>query len=137
MGFNNCDNCGGAISWDKQRRAAMNTRLPLNHDGTIHMCGRGGNGMQQHQQSQQKPANPIQKAVTDQGQDQRTLDIKAAQLQRKKEHIELIKNMQVLTKAIIRDIAAREDAEAKDIMDSIGFEEYRQEQRESFMDEVV
>jgi septum formation inhibitor MinC len=86
-------------------------------------------------QPQQKPVNPIQKAVTDQ--DQKSLDIKAAQLERRIQHKQLIQNMQWLTKAIVRDIAAREDSEANDILDSIGFEESREEQRESFMDEVV
>jgi hypothetical protein len=133
MGFNNCDNCGGPISWDKQRRAALNTKRPLNHDGTIHSCG--GNGMHQPQQQSQPQQKPVQKAVTDQ--DQKSMDIKAAQLERRIQHKQLIQNMQWLTKAIVRDIAAREDSEAKDIMDSIGFEESREEQRESFMDEVV
>lgn len=135
MGFNNCDNCGGPISWDKQKRAAMNTKRPLNHDGTIHTCG--GNGMQQVVQQK-----PVYKALTDQ--DQKSLDIKAAQEERRTQHKQLIqnmqmlaKNMQMLTKVIIRDVAAREDVESKDIMDSIGFEEYREDQRESFMDEVV
>jgi hypothetical protein len=131
MGFNNCDNCDAPIIWDKQRRAALNTKRPLNHDGTIHSCG--GNGMQQPQsQLQQKPTNPIQKVV-----DQKSQDIKAAQQERRQQHKQLIQNMQWLTKAIIRDIAAREDAEAKDIQDSIGFEESRQDQQESFMDDVV
>lgn len=136
MGFNQCDNCGGAISWDKQKREAMNTRRPLNHDGTIHSCG--GNGMrqgqgqgQQQQVVQQKPSNPIQKVV-----DQKSLDIKAAQEERRVQHRELIVAMQNLTKAIIRDIAIHEHADAADILDSMGFDEYREEQR-SFQDEVV
>jgi hypothetical protein len=142
MGFNNCDNCGGPISWDKQRRAALNTRLPLNHDGTIHMCGRGGNGMHQPQpqpqsqsQSQQKPANPIQKAVTDQ--DQKSKDIKAAQLERKLQHIELIKNLQWNTKMLAFKAEQDGGGSAAEILSSMGFEEFQEEQRESFMDEVV
>ena len=127
MGFNQCDNCGGAISWDKQKREAMNTRRPLNHDGTIHICG---NGM--HQQTvQQKPNNPIQKVV-----DQKSQDIKAAQEERRVQHRELITAMQNLTKAIIRDIAIHEHADAADIEDSLGFDQYREEQRD-FQDEVV
>jgi hypothetical protein len=132
MGFNNCDNCGGPISWDKQKRAALNTRLPLNHDGTIHMCGRGGNGM--HQQSQQKPTNPIQKVVTDQ--DQKSLDIKAAQLERKRQHNELIKNMQWNTKMMAQLNQTNGGGDAKDILEAMGFEEFREEQR-SFEDDVI
>jgi hypothetical protein len=132
MGFNQCDNCGGAISWDKQRREALGTKRPLNHDGTIHSCG--GNGMRQ-QLVQQKPTNPIQKTVIDQ--DQKSKDIKAAQLERKKEHDELMIELRNLRKAIVAEIASRKDAEAQDIIDSIGFEESRQDQQESFMDDVV
>ena len=131
MGFNQCDNCGGAISWDKQRREALGTKRPLNHDGTIHTCG--GNGMRQ-QVVQQKPTNPIQRSVTEQ--EQKSKDIKAAQEERRVQHRELIIAMQNLTKAIIRDIAIHEHADAADIMDSMGFDEYREEQR-SFQDEVV
>jgi hypothetical protein len=130
MGFNNCDNCGGPISWDKQKREALGTKRPLNHDGTIHSCG--GNGMRQQVVQQHPKSNPIQQTV-----DQKSQDIKAAQEERRQQHKQLIQNMQWLTKAIIRDIAAREDSEAKDIMDSIGFEESRQDQQESFMDDVV
>lgn len=130
MGFNNCDNCGGAISWDKQKREAMNTRRPLNHDGTIHICG---NGMHQQQQQtvQQKPSNPIQHAV-----DQKSKDIKAAQLERKKEHDELMVELRNLRKAIVAEIASRKDVEAQDVIDSIGFDQYREDQR-SFEDDVV
>lgn len=128
MGFNQCDNCGGAISWDKQRREALGTKRPLNHDGTIHSCG--GNGMRQ-QTVQQKPVNPIQHAV-----DQKSQDIKAAQEERRQQHRELIIAMQNLTKAIIRDIAIHEHADAADILDSMGFDEYREEQR-SFQDEAI
>ena len=110
MGFNQCDNCGGAISWDKQKREAMNTRRPLNHDGTIHSCG--GNGMRQQQQQQtvqQHPkSNPIQKAV-----DQKSLDIKAAQEERKESIANLSTAMQNLRKPSFRDIASHDSADAQ------------------------
>jgi hypothetical protein len=129
MGFNQCDNCGGAISWDKQRREALGTKRPLNHDGTIHSCG--GNGMRQQVVQQHPKSNPIQQAV-----DQKSQEIKAAQEERRQQHRELIIAMQNLTKAIIRDIAIHEHADAADIEDSIGFDQYREDQR-SFQDEVV
>lgn len=31
-----CNRCNGKISWDKRKREELNTRLPLNLDGTIH-----------------------------------------------------------------------------------------------------
>jgi hypothetical protein len=144
MGFNNCDNCGGPISWDKQRRAALNTKRPLNHDGTIHSCG--GNGMQQPQ-SQQKPTTGYVRTATapsaaghpeyNEVQQQKTDDIKAAQKERKRQHIEFIKNLQWNTKMLAHLNETSGGGKAEDILDAIGFEEFRQEQQESFMDDVV
>jgi hypothetical protein len=31
-----CNRCNGKISWDKRKREELNTRLPVNLDGTIH-----------------------------------------------------------------------------------------------------
>ena len=67
MAYGNCNTCGAGISWDKQKREAMNTRRPLNYDGTVHDCG-GGSSRQSQQVAQQKP--PVV--------DQKSVDIKAA-----------------------------------------------------------
>lgn len=69
-------------------------------------------------------------------QDQKTNDIKAAQEERRQQHRELITAMQNLTRAIIRDIAIHEHADAADIEDSIGFDQSR-EDKFNFQDEVV
>ena len=128
MAYGNCNTCGAGISWDKQKREAMNTRRPLNYDGTIHTCGgNGSHSPQQHQQAtQQKP--PIV--------DQKSVDIKAAQDERKRQHNELMIAMRNLTKAIIADIASRKGDEANDIVDSMAYDQSREDQRD-FQDEVV
>ena len=133
MAYGNCNTCGAGISWDKQKREAMNTRRPLNYDGTIHTCG--GNGSQSHQQQQQQvqqpKSNPIQQAV-----DQKSIDIKAAQEERRTQHRQLMTAMQNLTKAIMADIASRRGDEANDIVDSMAYDQSREDQRD-FQDEVV
>ena len=128
MAYGNCNTCGAGISWDKQKREAMNTRRPLNYDGTVHDCGGGSSRQsQQHQQvPQQKP--PVV--------DQKSVDIKAAQEERRLQHRELITAMQNLTKAIIADIASRKGDEANDIVDSMAYDQYREDKRD-FQDEVV
>ena len=125
MAYGNCNTCGAGISWDKQKREAMNTRRPLNYDGTVHDCG-GGSSRQSQQVAQQKP--PVV--------DQKSVDIKAAQEERRVQHRELITAMQNLTKAIITDIASRRGDEANDIVDSMAYEQYREDKRD-FQDEVV
>ena len=128
MAYGNCNTCGAGISWDKQKREAMNTRRPLNYDGTVHDCG-GGSSRQSHQQAtQQKPSPPVV--------DQKSIDIKAAQEERRVQHRELITTMQNLTKAIIADIASRKGDEANDIVDSMAYDQSREDQRD-FQDEVV
>ena len=126
MAYANCRDCGAGISWDEQRRKQLNTRRPLNYDGTIHSCG-GGGGQPQQQVQKQRPTNPIQQAVVPQ--DQKSLDIKAAQIQRKKEHDELIKNMQWLTKMLAFKAEQDGGGKAQDILDDIGFREYQEEDR--------
>ena len=69
-------------------------------------------------------------------QNQRSLDIKAAQIQRKKEHDELIKNMQWLTKVIAQLNRNTGGGTAKEILESMGFEEFREEQR-NFEDDML
>ena len=125
MAYGNCNTCGAGISWDKQKREAMNTRRPLNYDGTVHDCG-GGSSRQSQQAVQQKP--PVV--------DQKSVDIKAAQEERRLQHRELITAMQNLTKAIITDIASRKGDEANDIVDSMDYDQSREDQRD-FQDEVV
>jgi len=63
-------------------------------------------------------------------------EIKAAQIERKRQHIEFIKNLQWLTKILAFKAEQDGGGNAKDILDAMGFEEYREEQRD-FMDEVV
>ncbi len=72
----------------------------------------------------------------EQAQDQKSQDIKAAQVQRKKEHDELIKNMQWLTKAIAQLNETQGGGAAKEILDAMGFREFQEEQR-SFENDVV
>jgi hypothetical protein len=81
-------------------------------------------------QNQNQPQQPQQPQQQQNNQDQRSLDIKAAQVQRKKEHDQLIKNMQWLTKMLA--IKAEQDGggPAKDILESMGFEEFQEEQRQ-------
>ena len=131
MAYGVCRDCHQPISWDEQKRKQYNTRRPLNLDGTIHSCS----GTEVQQQHFTPSPNPAQKVVTN-GQDQKSLDIKAAQIQRKKEHDELITELRNLRKTIIAEIASRKGAEAQDIIDSIGFEQSREEER-SFEDDVV
>lgn len=129
MAYGNCNNCGAGISWDKQKREAMNTRRPLNYDGTIHDC-QGGNG--RHSSPQPQPQkNPIQQAV-----DQKSIDIKAAQQERRQQHRELIKNLQWNTKMLAFVAEQNGGGNAKEILDSMGFEEFREEQR-SFEDDML
>ena len=70
------------------------------------------------------------------GQDQKSEDIKAAQKERRQQHRELIKHMQVLTKALAKNIQYNGGPNAPEILDQIGYEEYREDQQ-SFQDEVV
>ena len=86
--------------------------------------------MPQPQQQPQKP-NPIQQAV-----DQKNMDIKAAQLERKRQHVELIKNLQWNTKALATVAESNGAGSAKEILESMGFEEFREEQR-SFEDDML
>jgi hypothetical protein len=72
---------------------------------------------------------PATKGYFKTGQDQKSEDIKAAQLQRKKEHDELIKNMQWLTKAIAQLNETQGGGAAKEILENMGFEDYRSEQQ--------
>ena len=67
---------------------------------------------------------------------QKSEDIKAAQLQRKKENDQLIIALRNLTKAILFDISRRYGDEPKQLEQDIGFEQYR-EDKFSFQDEVV
>ena len=67
---------------------------------------------------------------------QRTDDIKAAQKERKRQHDELIKNMQWLTKAIAHLTMAQGGPSADSLLNEIGFEEYREEQRD-FVDDML
>ena len=69
-------------------------------------------------------------------QEQKSADIKAAQEERRQQHRELIIAMQNLTKAIIADIASRRGDEANDIVDSMNYDQSREDQRD-FQDEVV
>ena len=69
-------------------------------------------------------------------QEQKSADIKAAQEERREQHRELITAMQNLTKAIMADIASRKGDEANDIVDSMAYEQYREDKRD-FQDEVV
>ena len=117
MAYGNCNTCGAGISWDKQKREAMNTRRPLNYDGTIHTCGGNGSHSQSQQVTQQKP--PIV--------DQKSKDIKDAQVQRKKEHDELIKNMQWLTKMLAFKAEQDGGGSASEILDGIGFRQFQEE----------
>jgi hypothetical protein len=136
MAYGNCNNCGAGISWDKQKREAMNTRRPLNYDGTIHDCQGGvGSGSssrpsQQQQQQQQRPRPPLV------DQEQKSLDIKAAQVQRKKEHDELIKNMQWLTKMLAFKAEQDGGGSASEILDGIGFREFQEEQHQEGYDDL-
>jgi hypothetical protein len=123
MGFNECDNCNQPIIWDKARREQLNTKRPLNRDGTIHTCG----GQIQQHQYQPQPHN---------GQQQKSDDIKAAQLERKRQHVELIKNLQWLTKMLSFKAEQDGGGNAKDILDAMGFEEFREQQR-SFEDHMI
>lgn len=82
--------------------------------------------MHQQKQQQQRPTNPIQKAVIDQ--DQKSKDIKDAQAERKKQHIEFIKNLQWLTKMLAFKAEQDGGGSASEILDGIGFEEYREDQ---------
>jgi hypothetical protein len=131
MGFNNCDNCKMPIIWDKQKRERLNTRRPLNRDGTIHLCG--GNGAQQPQaQQQQQTSTPA--PTPEPTQDQK---IKAAQKERLRQHIEFIKNLQWNTK--IQALRAEQDGghgTAAEILDAMGFEEFREEQRQEGYDDL-
>ena len=69
-------------------------------------------------------------------QEQKSKDIKDAQEERRQQHRELITAMQNLTKAIIAEIASRRGDEANDIVDSMAYEQYREDKRD-FQDEVV
>ena len=125
MAYGNCRDCGAGISWDEQKRKQLNTRRPLNYDGTIHSCsGTEVQPQRQQQQQQQRPSKPVV------DQEQKSLDIKAAQLQRKKEHDELIKNMQWLTKMLAFKAEQDGGGSANEILDGIGFREYQEEQRD-------
>ena len=69
-------------------------------------------------------------------QEQKSADIKAAQDERKRQHNELMIAMRNLTKAIIADIASRRGDEANDIVDSMAYDQSR-EDKFDFQDEVV
>jgi hypothetical protein len=76
-----------------------------------------------------QPKQPLQNKVVDQ--DQKTKDIKDAQQERRDQHRELIKNMQWNTKML----ALRAEQEgghgtAGEILEEMGFEEFREEQRQ-------
>jgi hypothetical protein len=131
VGFNSCDNCNAPIIWDKKKREQLNTKRPLNRDGTIHNCG--DQSQPQQQQQQPKPEPPAGKPYDQ----QRLDDIKAAQEERKKQHIEFIKNLQWLTKMLAFKAEQDGGGSAEEILNSIGFREYQQEDKFSFQDEVV
>ena len=90
-------------------------------------------GLPAHSLSATPPKVP---AATTINQEQKSADIKAAQEERRQQHRELITAMQNLTKAIITDIASRRGDEANDIVDSMAYEQYREDKRD-FQDEVV
>ena len=79
---------------------------------------------------------PRYPAATTINQEQKSADIKAAQEERRQQHRELITAMQNLTKVIMADIASRRGDEANDIVDSMTYEQYREDKRD-FQDEVV
>ena len=126
MGFNTCDNCKAPIIWDKEKREKLNTRRPLNRDGTIHLCG--GNGAQQQQQPQQQTQQQQPTTTIEPTQDQK---IKAAQKERLRQHNEFIKNLQWNTK--VQALRAEQDGghgTAAEILDAMGFEEFQEDQRQ-------
>ena len=133
MAFGTCRDCHQPISWDEQKRKQYNTRRPLNLDGTIHSCS-GTEVQPQSSQQHFTPSPNPPKVVIDQ--DQRSQDIKAAQIQRKKEHDQLIRNMQWLTKMLAFKAEQDGGGPAKDILNSMGFEEFQEEQR-SFEDDTL
>ena len=90
-------------------------------------------GLPAHTLSATPPKPPIATAIN---QEQKSADIKAAQEERRVQHRELITTMQNLTKAIIADIASRKGDEANDIVDSMAYDQYREDKRD-FQDEVV
>ena len=61
--------------------------------------------------------------------DQKSKDIKNAQKERRDQHRELIKNLQWNTKMLAHLVEAQTGKEARDILDSMGFEEFQEEQR--------
>lgn len=82
------------------------------------------------------PPKPQAPTTTIINQEQKSADIKAAQEERRQQHRELITAMQNLTRAIMADIASRKGDEANDIIDSMAYDQSREEQRD-FQDEVV
>jgi hypothetical protein len=78
---------------------------------------------------------PIQAAPTIE-QNQKSADIKAAQIERKRQHVEFIKNLQWNTRMLAQLNQTNGGGDAKDILDAIGFEEYREEQRD-FVDDML
>jgi hypothetical protein len=92
-------------------------------------------GNQPKQQPQQQQNKQQTSFATDQ--EQRSQDIKAAQLERKRQHIEFIKNLQWNTK--IQALRAEQDGghgTAAEILDAMGFEEFREEQRQEGYDDL-
>jgi hypothetical protein len=80
--------------------------------------------------------NPSQAPQQQQQQQTKSDEIKAAQIERKKQHVEFIKNLQWNTKMLAIVAEQNGGGNAKDILDSIGFEESREDQSE-FMNDVV
>lgn len=63
-----------------------------------------------------------------QQQKQKTDDIKAAQLERRNQHRELIITMKNLTKVLVAQMAKQTGETPESLEDSLGFEQYREEQ---------
>lgn len=67
---------------------------------------------------------------------QRLQDIKDAQAVRQKQHVELIKNLQWTTKMLAHLVEAQGGREARELLESMGFEEFQEEQR-SYENNVI
>jgi hypothetical protein len=91
------------------------------------------------QEAKNRPGAGSSPGPQQQQQEQQTKsdEIKAAQIERKKQHLEFIKNLQWNTKMLAILAEQNGGGNAKDILDSIGFEESRQEDQSDFMNDVV
>jgi hypothetical protein len=78
----------------------------------------------------------VQNQPPQNNQDQRTKDIKDAQEERRVQHRQLIRNLQWNTKMLAHLIEIQGGKEAREILDSMGFEEFQEEQR-SFENNVL